>query len=259
VNHTYVPPQHGAWAFLGLPLVLGLTLATPTWAALLLGVAWVSAYPWSYAAFGLARAKRKARFRRPLLVWSVVLVPALVLLLVVRPWLLWWSPLFVVGFLVNLLYASRNDERAILNDLVFVLECAAVVVVTWAVDTTTSGSTPPSLASVPSHVWLLALLCALVLTGSTLHVKSLIRERRDVRYARASRWYAVLCLLLTPLFARAWGLPQGWWFVLPFLFFAVRSFVVASVVARRPVRPAPLGMLELVGFLLVALSALLAR
>ena len=64
---TYVHPQHGAWAFLALPLVLG-AVVTP-WTPLLvaLAVAWVAAYPMSYAAFGLVRAKRPRRFRAPFL------------------------------------------------------------------------------------------------------------------------------------------------------------------------------------------------
>lgn len=251
---SYVPPQHGAWAFLGLPLVLGAIVSPPSWALLPLAVAWVVAYPWSYAALGLVRARHKRRFVKPLLVWSAVLVPAVVVLLALRPWLLWWSPLFLVGFGINLLYASRNDERALLNDLVFVLECAAIVVVTWGVCVGGRMMTPPALADVPVQVWLLALVCALVLTGSTLHVKSLIRERRDPRYARASRIYAVACLAASPLLAIAWGLPGGWWFVLPFAALAVRAFRVGPGTAK----PAVLGIVELVGFVLAALAAALA-
>lgn len=251
---SYVPPQHGAWAFLGLPLVLGALVSPPSWALLPLAVAWVVAYPWSYAALGLVRARHKRRFVRPLVVWSVVLVPSVVLLLALRPWLLWWSPLFVAGFGVNLWYASRNDERAILNDLVFVLECAAVVIVVWGVCVGSGTWTPPALGTAPVQVWLAALVCALVLTGSTLHVKSLIRERRDPRYARASRAYAVACLVASPLLAVAWGLPGGWSFVVVFLLLAVRAFRVGPGTAR----PAVLGMLELGGFVLAVAATAIA-
>lgn len=249
---TYIPPQHGAWAFLGLPIVLGLTVSPWSWAVLPLAVAWVAAYPWSYAAFGLVRARRPGRFRRPFLVWSAVLLTSGALLLAVRPWLLWWSPFFLLAFVVNLLYARRNDERALVNDLVLVVECAAMVVVTWGVCVSGRTWTPPSLADLPVHVLVLAVVCALVLTGSTLHVKSLIRERRDPRYARASRVFAVGCLLASPLLAAWWGLPAGWWLVLPFAWLAVRAFLVG----RRPMKASAVGLLELVGLVCAALVAL---
>lgn len=250
----YVPPQHGAWAFLGLPLVLGALVSPASWALLPLAVAWVVAYPWSYALLGLVRARHKRRFVRPLVVWSAALVPAVVLLLVLRPWLIWWSPLFVAGFGVNLWYASRNDERALLNDLVFVLECAAIVVVTWGVCVGSGTASPPSLADASAQVWLATLVCALVLTGSTLHVKSLIRERRDPRYALASRVFAVACLVASPLLALAWGVPGGWSFVVVFAALAVRAFRVVPGTAR----PGVLGMIELGGFVLAVVATAIA-
>ncbi len=54
---AYLPPQHGAWAFLGLPLALGLTQATWTPWLLVLAVAWIAAFPLSYAALALVRSR----------------------------------------------------------------------------------------------------------------------------------------------------------------------------------------------------------
>jgi amino acid transporter len=119
---TYVPHQHGAWAFLALPLVLG-AVVTP-WTPLLvaLAVAWVAAYPMSHAAFGLVRARRPRRFRAPFLVWSAVVLPAAAILLVERPWLIWVGLSYALLFTVNMRYARRNNERALANDLVFIAD-----------------------------------------------------------------------------------------------------------------------------------------
>jgi hypothetical protein len=250
----YVPPQHGAWAFLGLPLALGVVVAPWTPLVLPLAVAWVAAYPWSYAALGLVRARRPQRYRRPFVVWAVVVVAAAVPLVVARPWLVWAGLVYVALFAVNLGYASRNDERAVANDLVFVAECAAMVVVTWAVGAGARSWAPPAVADVPARTWVLTVVCALVLAGSTLHVKSLIRERRDPRYAQASRVLAVACVPASVLLAWWWGLPSGLWLVLPFVAFAVRAYVVG----RRPLRPGVVGVVELVGFVLVVAAAVLA-
>ncbi len=251
---SYVPPQHGAWAFLGLPLVLGAVLTTWTPLLALLAISWVAAYPWSYAAFGLVRAKRPQRFRAPFLVWSAIVLPSVVVLLVGRPWLVWVGLGYLALFAVNLHYARRNDERALANDAVFVVECAAMVAVTWAVGTGTRSWTPPPLTSVPTEVWILVTVCGLVLLGSTLHVKSLIRERRDPRFARASRAFAVASVPASIALAAWWGWPSGAWLVVPFVALAVRAFVVPG----RALRPGAVGMIELGCFLLVAATAVLA-
>lgn len=92
MGSSYVPPQHGAWAFLALPVLLGVLVTPWTPLILLLALAWIAVYPLSYAAFGLARARRATRFRRPLAAWAVVtLVPAIALV-VALPWLVWSAP-----------------------------------------------------------------------------------------------------------------------------------------------------------------------
>lgn len=252
--HTYVPPQHGAWAFLGLPLVLGAVVAPTTPLLVVLAVAWVAAYPMSYAALGLVRARRKQRFRRPFVVWLAVVAPAVAVLLVARPWLIWVGLGYLALFAVNIGYARRNDERALVNDVVFNVECAGMVAVMWAVGAGGRGWTPPPVATVPHEVWVLAVTALLVLTGSTLHVKSLIRERRDVRYAQASRVVAVVSLAASVALAMWWGLPSGWWLLPGFVALTVRAFVVG----RRPLRPGVIGMVELGAFVLVALGAVAA-
>jgi hypothetical protein len=252
--NSYLPPQHGAWAFLGLPVFLGVLVAPWTPLLLVLTVAWVAAYPASYAALGLVRARHPQRYRRPLASWLVAVVPAVVALVAWRPWLVWVGLGYLVLFAVNLGYARRNDERAIGNDLVFVVECAAMVVVTWAVGAGERSWSPPRPGDVPGRVWVLTAICWLVMVGSTLHVKSLIRKRRDTRYGRASRAVAVGSVLASVVLADQWGWPGGAWLVLPFAVLAVR----AHLVGRRPVRPVALGMIELGGFTLIAIGGILA-
>ena len=251
VAHRYVPPQHGAWAFLALPVLLALTVSPFSPLVVVLAAAWVVAYPASYAALGSVRARRPERFRRPLLVWSAVLLPLVVVLLVARPWLLWVGAVMGALFAVNLRYASRNDERALVNDVVLSVECSLMVPVTWGVATSTATLAPPALSSVPHEIWVLTLVCLLVLVGSTLHVKSLIRERRDPRYAHASRWWAVASTLASVGLAVWWGLPSGWWLVVPFVLLTARAFALG----QRSLRPGVIGMVELAGFIAVVLAA----
>jgi hypothetical protein len=251
---VFIPPQHGAWAFLVLPLAFGITLTTWTPLLLLLAVSWVAAYPMSYAAFGLMRGKRAGRFRVPLMVWGAVVVTSSAILIAWRPWLVWVGLLYAALWAVNLAYARRNDERALGNDAVLIVECAGMVAVTWAVGVGDRSWRPPALDLVPGHVWVLTVICSLVLLGSTLHVKSLIRERRDPRFARASFALALASVPGAVALAVWWGWPEGAWLVLPFGALAVR----AVVVPRLSMRPGAIGAIELVCFVLVLASALLA-
>ena len=252
-----MPPQHGAWAFLGLPLVVGLAVSPTTPVLLVLAVTWVSAYPVSYFVLALVRdaASRhpdSRAFRRPLAVWSTIAVPATLVLLAARPWLVWVGLLYGASFLVNIAFARRRDERALLNDSVFIAQCTAMVPVTWAVAVGSRTWSPPSLAAAPDELWILTISVALVLVGSTLHVKSLIRERANPRFGRLSRAFAAASVACSPLLAWWWGLPAGLFLVVPFAFLAVRSFAMTG----PPPRPGRIGMIELVGFLLLAVPAL---
>ena len=246
----YVPPQHGAWAFLGLPLVLGALLAPVTWLLAPLAVAWVGAYPLSYAALGLVRGRQPERYRAPLVVWSVVVLPSAALLVVARPWLLVVGVGYLLLFGVNAVFARRRDERALANDLVLIVECSAMVLVAGSI----GSPVAPWSTGVPAEAWLLTAACALVLVGSTLHVKSLIRERADERYAAASRMVAIGSIIASLAGAAAWGLPAGLWLVVPFVGLAVRAYLIPG----RSLRPGVIGMVELTMFVLLVICAALA-
>lgn len=251
---TYLPPQHGAWGFLGLPLFLGAAVVSWTPLLLLLALAWVAAYPLSYAALGLVRAKRPQRFRRPFLFWLAVVLPAVLALVVARPWLVGVGLAYVVLFMVNLLYAKHNNERDMVNEFLFAIECSAMVLVVWSIGAGGQSWNPPALHVVPGQVWVLAVVCLLVLVGSTLHVKSLIRERRDPRFARASKVVAVLSIPVSVALANWWGLPGGIWLSVPFVILAARAFMVGG----RSMRPGAVGLIELGGFVLVTVASVLA-
>jgi hypothetical protein len=246
-----VPDQHGAWAFLVLPVALGLAAVGWSAAVLVVVVSWVAVYPVSWALTGILAAPRPERFRRALVVWSAVAVPAAAAAAYLRPWLLYVGLVYVALFLVNLWFARRRRERAIANDLVLVAECAAMVPIVAGVVAGGGWEVPFARMSEPG-VLVLALACAVALVGSTLHVKSLIRERRNPRYAQASRWYAVGSVGVMAVAVAASGVGPA--LVVPFLALAVRALVV-----RDPrLRPATIGLVELACLLLLAGAAFVA-
>ena len=247
-----VPNQHGAWAFLALPVALAATVSGWHPALVPLVVAWVAAYPLAWGLTGVLAAPRPERFRRAVAVWAPVAVPAAAVTVAWRPWLVWVGLLYLVGFAVSLRYARARDERALGNDLVLVAQCAAMVPV--VVGVAAAGGWAPPFEALDHRTWLLAGVCAAALVGSTLHVKSLIRERRDPRYARASRAFAVVCVPASGVAAAAWGTPSGWFLVVPFAALAVRSFLVDDPTWR----PARVGLVELALLVVLATCAALA-
>jgi hypothetical protein len=252
-----VPPQHGAWAFLGLPLVVGIAVAPWTPVLVVLAAAWICAYPWSYFVLALARDSRARhphpeRLRRPLLLWSAVAIPSLLLLVILRPWLVWVGALYALGFAANVGFALRRDDRALVNDVVFILECTALIPVTWAIGAFGQALTAPPLDAVPEQVWILTAAVALLLTGSTLHVKSLIRERANHRFGKVSEGFAIVSLMFSVLLAARWGLLAGLWLVPPFAYALGRSVTMRGTSPR----PARIGLVELVAYLLLTVASI---
>jgi hypothetical protein len=80
----------------------------------------------------------------------------------------------------------------------------------------------------------------------------LIRERASTGFARLSLVFAIIALVLSLVLALLWCLPAGPFLVLPFAWCTGRS----AVMRGRTLAPARIGMIELVGFLLLAIPAL---
>ncbi len=241
-----VPDQHGAWAFLVLPIVLALVRADWSWLLVPAAVSWVAAYPFSWALTGRLTARRPERFDRALWVWlPVLLVPGIPVLLA-RPWLMWVVLVYGALWVVNLRYASRRRERSLVNDVLLVVECCLLIPVLVGIAEPSNGWRPP-LDVLDGQMVLLMVACFATLTGSVLHVKSLIRERNDARYARAAREFAVVAAVVVGLVALGLGRPA--WAALAFLVFATRCWWVP-----RTWRPARVGLVEMAGFVLVAVS-----
>lgn len=244
------PHQHGAWAFLVLPVVLALPVSGISWAWTLLSIGWVAAYPTSWALTGLLAGPRPERFHRAARLWLPPTTALAVALVWLRPWLVVVGAGFVVLFCLHLTYARRRDERALANDLLLVVECAVMVPVTVGVVAGERSWIPPDLAWSASSLGL-ALVCLLALTGSVLHVKSRIRERRNLRYAVAAQAYAVACVPAVAVVGIAAG--TSTWLVIPFTLMAVRVRLVP-----QGWRPSRVGLVELACFVVLVATAFTA-
>lgn len=245
-----IPPQHGAWAFLVVPLLIGLLLGYTSLVTALFAVAWLLAYPANYY-LGRAivirwrrgnwsrLAKRELRHARG---WVILaLIPAVVLV-VLRPWLLWVGAVLLMLWAVSLWLTRIGHERGASNDLLLVAQASVAVPLMWALDTNTANLGIGQATA--ATAWWAACICLVYFTGTVIHVKSLIREANDRRWAVGSRVFNSASI--------AMGFVSPW-LLLAFIPAAIRAFAIP-----KGLRPARVGMVEMVISLLVVIATVLA-
>lgn len=198
-RRRFLPPQHGAWAMLLVPYLLGVLSAGWSWVQLPLLVAWLGGYLLSYYVFVALKARRLSRVLAQVLVYSAIAVPAGLLVVALRPGLLAFAPVYAVLFAVNAWYAWRRADRALLNDLVSVVESCLMVLVAAA-----AAGVPPSSVVAPFVVALLYFL------GTVLFVKTMIRERGSRGYLAGSVGYHAAAVVVAGSLAWPLALPFGW-------------------------------------------------
>ncbi|MFI7577751.1 YwiC-like family protein [Micromonospora sp. NPDC049497] len=229
----FLPPQHGAWAMLLLPYTVGIALVGPRWPHLPLLGAWLAGYLLSYYVFQAVKTRRPGRFADQMLAYGLVTAPLAAAVLIARPAVLWYAPVYALLLAVNAGYAWRRRERALLNDLASVAQsCLLVFVVA-----TISGAPLSDVA--PAFVALF-----LYLVGTVLYVKTMIRERGHPGYVRLSIGFHAAALV-----AAAW---LDLLLVPAFLVLLAR----AVILPRRRLRAAQVGMIE-IGCSLLVLTLLL--
>lgn len=169
-----MPQQHGAWAMLVVPVVVGAALVGPTWRHALLLVAWLVAFL-AYNAAGLwLKASRRPRYLPPVRAYGVATAVLGAGLVASAPSLLWWAPVFGVLLAVSLVCSARRADRSWLNDGVTVVAAMLMTVVSAGL-----GSPGPLPGADDPRTWAATGLLAAYFLGTVPYVKSLIRDRGD--------------------------------------------------------------------------------
>ncbi|MGN8244659.1 YwiC-like family protein [Cellulomonas soli] len=185
----WVPDQHGAWAMLAVPVLVGAVVSGVTWRHALLLVSWLVAYLAFFAAGLWLRSGRKARYLPPVRAYAVATAALGGSLVLTAPGLLRWAPVYAVLLAVSLVSSVRRTDRGWLNDTVTVLAAMLMTVVaaglghdadpgaaTLLADGTGVARLVPPGAADP-QVWLATGLLTAYFLGTVPYVKTLIRER----------------------------------------------------------------------------------
>lgn len=240
----WVPNQHGAWAMILLPVVVGSVRGELGWVHLWLGAAWLTAYLAYFATTVWLRSGRKARYARPVQVYGAALAVVGGGLLVAEPQLVRWGVVIAPLLALSLGFAARRDERALANDVLTVVATSTMAVVAYGL-----GSRPDA-AFLPGadHVagWALAGSVAAYLVGTAFYVKTMIRERGNrVLYVASVIYHVGVAILF------------AWW--LPFVgaFLAVMAVKACVVPSHWPgARPVAIGVGEVLASVLLGVVLL---
>ncbi|WEK56010.1 MAG: YwiC-like family protein [Candidatus Cohnella colombiensis] len=233
-----IPHEHGGWAMVSVPFLLGMMAGSPNYMHALLFVAWLCLYLSSYP---FLQAVKRSANRSYYIQWGIGY--GIVGLICLIPSLLYSPELFFFGIplvlllLVNIWHAKAKSERAIVNDLcaimIFAIGGAAAYILgdgTW-----------------DHKMGMIVLFSFIYFTGTALFVKSVFREKNNVRWHGYSRIYHIV-MLIVPFVA---GYPL---MALAYAFAIVRALLLAG----KSIRPMKVGIIEIVGVVLFLIFSVVA-
>jgi len=183
----WVPEQHGAWAMLAAPLLVGAVGGGPSWLHLLLALAWLVAYLAFQATALWLKARRRPRWWPPVRAYGALLVLLGVPLVVLDPLILWWGVPFAPLLAVGLWSSWARRDRSLLNDGATTLAACLMCVVAWQL-----GGRP---FAAPGEAWASAAVLWVYFFGTAFYVKTMIRERGNPVMLRVSIGYHALATL----------------------------------------------------------------
>lgn len=238
-SRTWIPNQHGAWAFLITPVVVGALAGDPNAWHLLLLLTWLAAYCLNFYASLAIKSRKPKRYQRQLTVYAAATVALGVPLLWHDREVLRLLMFALPAFAVNVWHVLQRNERAWLNDMVGITLAGVVGYGAY-----TLGATP-STTMRAHHAMLVLLATCLYFGGTVIYVKTMIRERGSRTWMHISRVFHAGLVLLAAL-SRTWAL----------VLVALALLARAVVVPRLGWTPKRIGLTEIAFTVTVAVSAL---
>jgi hypothetical protein len=237
-----MPHQHGAWAMLAVPFLLGIAASAPGPWQLVLAAASVIGYLASATGQSWLRARRREPFTVPLVAYGIVFGALGLALVAVFPALLW--TLLVLGPTTALILAGAKPgtKRDLVNSLAQAVQALVLVpAAAWV-----SGAFDPATTAIATGVG------AAYLLGTVLVVRSVLRERDNLRFSALSISFHAVLIVPALLLGPAWAaLATGLTVRAAALPYAARRLAGTP----KPLRPAQVGAVEAVASVAVVLVA----
>lgn len=269
--NPWLPNQHGAWAMLLLPLivgfVLGMALSPSPILLLTIAAVWIFGY-FMFFAFDLwfkaRNPRRKAEYLRPMLTYGAIAAVAGVAVLFMKPSMLWWVPVFVPLVTWAFVEIFRRRPRSLSSGISTTLASSLMIPVMVSA---ASAELPEFFTEFSSEhsaeVALVTLAVAAYFVGTIPYVKTLIRERGNQSFLRNSvATHAAAFVIVTV--CCAWLMLDGLFLLSGGVIIAVfawclfRSWFIPHLAAENPRAwtPKRVGMLEIIPTLVLGLASI---
>ena len=182
----WVPRQHGAWAMLALPLLVGIAASRFVPAQLLLAGAAIAGYLASATLQAWLRARRRPSYLPSIIVYGAAAALFGIPLLMLEPRLVVAALVVVPAGALTLAAARPGTPRELMLSLAHVAEATVL-------------APAAMLLAGEASTWVLAAATAVAsaeMAGSVLAVRSVIRERDNAAFAlRSISYHAVITLV----------------------------------------------------------------
>ena len=255
-RNGWLSDQHGAWTMMAFPPLLGWALSfTFSWLVVLMLLAWAMAFLMFSAVCLWVKtpAKRRSHIVPAIITYGILAAVPGMTLLAMRPQLLWWAIAFapLASSAIYLVWQGR--ERSLGARAASIL--AGSIMGPVAFSLATADGSPHA---VTAHAWAACVVFALHYVGTVPLVRSMIRGRKDPRWALGATLHHAGCLVVV---AAAWLLGAlSVWPVLVWVCLTVRAWVMPTLSRHRsrPLSPRLIGFTE-IGWSLLLFVALLVR
>lgn len=254
VRRGWITNQHGAWAMMFVPILVGSLLSGLSWRQALLTVAWLVAFLFfgalSLYVKVLSSAKARARFSgrpRPtvkrrlarydaaLTTYGTLAAAAALALLIIKPSLAWWAIPIGGCFAVALWQMWVGHDRSLLARASAIIASQLMAPIAYSLGNQ-QGDWP--------RAWVATLILALYFIGTIPFVKTMIRERGSAAWLRGSLAYHAVLVVAATIASSVGAI--SWWVTGASVVLLARAtaFPLWSRMRSRALSPAIIGITE---------------
>lgn len=223
----FLAKQHGTWAMLLMPFLLGAVAGGFHWLQLLLFAGWIPLYLSTYPLILSLKKNKKRRayylswFKRYFVTAILLIFPVII----IEPFTIVFGLMIIPFFLLNIHYGKKNRDRSFWNDCTAVMAFCISGLATYYLGN----------GQLDVTAWIVFTVTLSFFIGSTFYVKSNIREKKNPVFQRTSWAYHLLVLGLFALIG-------NWLLLLAF----IPSVWRAVAMQRKNLRPMQMGILEII-------------
>ncbi|OIJ10460.1 hypothetical protein BKP37_18150 [Anaerobacillus alkalilacustris] len=164
----FIPREHGAWAMLIVPYLLGMLASNPLWLHLPFFIGVVAFY---FASSPFLTMIRKPNLKKEIIPSLIIYLSIGSLftfpILFIIPEIIIIGVLIIPFFLINVIFAKLKKERLFVNDFCAIIALSFLVVISYYIGN----------RIIDLRALILMVINVLFFTASVFHVKTLIREK----------------------------------------------------------------------------------